>query len=186
MAMNKKELQEMADLRIALAKAKALHFTESVDYDIPVPGYGDGLKVGYGYNLYNCSVSPACSSSHSHSYGRIDKTDSQKSIPLFSTKIRALKALRNAMEDKFAGELARIDVQIAKEQSSTDTLKEWGMCNRELTIQEEYALLAKLDEDVWQKTLDEFVQHEPFVGRTVLAMRKIIEIYVKHLNAKGQ
>ena len=55
------------------------------------------------------------------------------------------------------------------------------MCNRELTIAEEYALLAKLDEDVWKKTLDEFSEHEPFIGRTVLGMRKIIEIYVKHL-----
>jgi hypothetical protein len=57
------------------------------------------------------------------------------------------------------------------------------MCNRELTILEEQNLLSTLDEVAWQKTLHDYAEHEQYIGRTVLGIRKIIEIYVKHLHA---
>lgn len=117
MAMNKKEQQEMASLREELRVAKALRFTDTVNKDIPHPAYDAGLTLGWDFNAYSGAVKPCCSTSSYHGWGRTDKTDSQRGIAMFSTKLLALKGLRNALERKFAKELADVDEQIEAEKS---------------------------------------------------------------------
>lgn len=81
--------------------------------DVPPPvGSGNQLTTGYVYNEYAESVAEACSSSYNHAIGRTDRTTSQRPISLFSTRERALRALRNALERRAAEMLARIDGQI--------------------------------------------------------------------------
>jgi hypothetical protein len=86
--------------------------------DIPPPeGYGDELTRGYVFNAYTDRVDVACSSGGAHAIGRTDKTTSQRPIPLYSTRRRALLALRNAVEQECAERLARIDAQIEAERA---------------------------------------------------------------------
>lgn len=115
MALNKKEQAEFAEMKKALAEAKALRFSEIVQKDVPPPNGHDALTTGWDFNLYSKRVIPCCSSQIGHGYGRTDKTDSQNSRALFSTKTLALKALRNAYEAKAAEDLAMIDAMIAAE-----------------------------------------------------------------------
>ena len=87
------------------------------DGDIPVPdvmppvAWGE-LTSGYTFNAYACRVDIAWSSSISHAVGQTEKTTSQHSLVLFSTRLLALRALRAAMELEFATKLAALDVQI--------------------------------------------------------------------------
>lgn len=112
MSMTKKEIAELEAMRSELQLVAALRWTEPIAPDVPIPE-GQKLSTGWvtGYNR----VDVACSSSIFHSYGRTDKTTCQSPCKLFSTKLRALKALRYEMERRFAGELARVDRQIALE-----------------------------------------------------------------------
>ena len=75
-----------------------------------------GLSIGYYPNGYAGRVDVACTSVAGHSIGRIDRVDLQGSLALYSTRLHALRALRNAMEQRFAEALATVDKQIKEEE----------------------------------------------------------------------
>ncbi len=75
------------------------------------------LIKGFTYNEYSIEVRESCSTSVDHSVHSNKKTSSQNGISMFSTKILALKALRNALEVKAANELYKIDKIIEEELS---------------------------------------------------------------------
>lgn len=120
--MNKKETAAFEQLQQELRLAKALRFTEPVSADVPPPSSnerGSRLTVGYDYagaaGTAGGRVEVACSSSNCHALGRTDKTTSQGSRALYSTKLLALRALRNEIEQGCAARLAAIDKQIEHE-----------------------------------------------------------------------
>lgn len=116
--MNKKEQAEMQQLRDELRLAKALRFTEEVATDVPLPSHSmNGLTTGWTFNSYNDRVEVGCSSSTSHSFGRNDKTTAQHPLALYSSKLRALRALRASVERIVAKRLADIDLRIADEEA---------------------------------------------------------------------
>lgn len=127
MAMNKAEKQKMADLENELRKARAMRFTDKVVEDVPPPSIGvkfGELTTGFavvGTGEY-ARVDVACSSSVNHAIGRTDKTSSQNAKPLYSTRLLALRACRNKVEEYAASRLAAIDLmieaEINKEQSN--------------------------------------------------------------------
>lgn len=126
MAMNKKEHAEMESLREQLRIAKAFRFTGPVLPDVPVPvdGYSHADAVnGYGFNDHTATVYETCSTCISHSrWGHSDKTTSwaQQGISQYSTRLLALRGLRNAIEKKVARQLADIDEQISREEAQND------------------------------------------------------------------
>lgn len=109
MSMNKKEKELVEDLYVRLA----LRFTDTIELDVEIPeSFSPNLSKGFMMNEYSFLVTKACSSSIGHSVHGDEKTTSQKGIKLYSTKLRALKAMRNAIELKCAKELRKIDVMI--------------------------------------------------------------------------
>lgn len=116
MVMNKKEQLEMAELRKQLTEALALKHTPRVTGDVLPPSSSDGgIRHGFSFNSYTQSINVACTSSRCHSIGRETYPNTQGPLTLFSTRLLALRGLRNSMEDKFAEELAKIDATIEKE-----------------------------------------------------------------------
>lgn len=117
--MNKKEQAMVEELKERLGIAAAFHRTTKVPTDVPppAPGGADGLTKGFMAWSAGTSprVEPACSSSCFHAFGRTDNTDSQGSVCLHSTRLRALRALRFEMEEDFAYRLSKVDQQIEKE-----------------------------------------------------------------------
>lgn len=119
MAMNKKELARMAELEKELREAKALRFTELVEKDIPVPKWNESSS-GFIFNAYLMNVSPAWSNSVHHGIGYATEKEhrasrssaSQRGIEMYSTRLLALRAMRNVVEQKAAAELAKIDLAI--------------------------------------------------------------------------
>jgi len=112
MAMNKKEQAMVEDLKVMCA----LHFTNIIELDVEIPKpFANELSKGFMMNEYSYRVTKACSSSIGHSTSGDEKTTSQKGIKLYSTKMLALKAMRNAIELKCAKELRNIDIMIEKE-----------------------------------------------------------------------
>jgi hypothetical protein len=116
--MTKKERKEFEE---AIANARllgALRWTEEVLPDIPKPTYP---KETSGWRMNQHSdygrVWEAWSNSSSHGFGRF-KVDgssaSQGAVELYSTKLRALKALRHGIEILAAAKLANIDRHIAE------------------------------------------------------------------------
>lgn len=111
MAMNKAEKQVLED---ALTLA-ALRWTAPVAPDLVATDY-KVLTKGYLYNSYSPRVEPACSTTIYHSFGRGDKTTSQGSRDLYSTKLLALRAMRYEVEKEAAKKLRAIDKMIEAEQ----------------------------------------------------------------------
>jgi hypothetical protein len=118
MAMNKKEQAAFDALKDELRLAKALRFTEPVDYDVAIPKSSE-LRTGFLYNAYLGGSGPrvevACTDSIYHSFGRNDRTTTQRAHPLYSTRLRALRAMRHEIETKCARILADVDAQIEAE-----------------------------------------------------------------------
>jgi hypothetical protein len=119
MAMNKKEQAELADLKNSLRLAKALRWTEQVLKDVPPPTTYGKETSGFVFNAYSFSVSAAWSSTVSHGIGSHARegrsSGSQNSISMYSTRLLALRGLRNAVEQESAKKLAEIDKQIEAE-----------------------------------------------------------------------
>jgi hypothetical protein len=113
MAMTKKEREAHEKLIAELRLLAALRWTSEVKPDVPPPN--DGLTKGFLYNEYDPRVVPACSSGVYHAFGRDDKTDSQGSRALYSSKLLALRALRHAVEVESAKRIAKVDEMIEKE-----------------------------------------------------------------------
>lgn len=112
----------LADARAAeLPKIlQSLHFTDPVVEDIPVPSGSSDTTRGWLFNAYreHDQVQRSCSSTTSHSFGRDDKTNAQQPRALFSTRLLALRALRNAVELEAATRLRGIDKMIEQEEKA--------------------------------------------------------------------
>lgn len=124
MAMNKAEKAAFESLKDELYKAKAFRFTETVLPDIPIPGYVDKPTSGWVCNVYSMRVGQAWSTSVAHGNGSArtpNSSGSQRGIPLYSTKLLALRAMRNAAENEYASKLASIDRLIEEEGDPHDT-----------------------------------------------------------------
>ena len=119
MAMTKKEKET---LEAALTTA-ALRATANVLPDVMPPVFSEALSKGW-IGVASCSdyprVEEACSSSVYHGIGRQDKTSSQGSQQLYSTKLLALKALRWEVEMDSAKRLRRVDRMIEQESSNAE------------------------------------------------------------------
>lgn len=109
--------KEKAEFDAALYKAKilgALRWTTGVEPDVmpPVSGISQ-LRAGYLYNKYgDGEIRDACTSTIYHSYGRNDKTTTQGSRALYSTRLLAAQALRHELELDAAKKLAKCDALI--------------------------------------------------------------------------
>lgn len=89
------------------------YYTEDVAPDLYPPILPDThIQNGYDFNLESRSVVEACSSWNLHGYGKWSRVYAQGPISLYSTKLLALKALRRALELRFATELKDLDKQI--------------------------------------------------------------------------
>lgn len=118
MAMTK---AEKAALEVALTEC-ALRRTAEVKPDVPPPGYGSGLSVltrGFavvGERSDYPRIDEGCSSSIFHSVRSTTKTDTQGPISLYSTRLKALRALRYRVELQCAQRLRKIDKMIEEEE----------------------------------------------------------------------
>ena len=126
MAMNKKEQAEFHALRTELAIVSALRWTAPVERDLPPPASGERMSSytsGFDFNAHSVTVSPAWSSSTVHSIGYAAPSKysaSQNCRTLFSTKLKALQAMRYEVELASAKKLAGIDKMIAEETNSKE------------------------------------------------------------------
>jgi len=113
MAMNKKEIELVEDMKTKLA----LRFTEEILPDIDKPSSEKMYEIinGWSFNSYSLRIEKSCSSSHFHSISNWDKTTSQQGIKQYSSRLLALKAMRHEVELKCAKELRKIDLMIEKE-----------------------------------------------------------------------
>lgn len=121
MAMTKKEREEFD---AAIKKARiygALRWTTKVDPDVPPPVNGSpygALSKGFAISGWDdLRIEKACSSSIGRGIGRDDKTTSQNPMALYSTRIRALRAARNMLENRFAEKLSLLDAAIEDEEA---------------------------------------------------------------------
>lgn len=126
MAMNKREQAAMEELETKLRLAMAFRRTERVEPDVPVPNYGEQTS-GWQYNTYRGIVVRAGSKPNSHWLGmNCDDTAptamswSQLGIPVYSTKLLALKAMRYEVESRAEREMESIDRDI---QAERETMK---------------------------------------------------------------
>lgn len=114
--MTKAEKAEVERLKTALGLALALRFTDAPEEpDIPAPGYGDKDTSGWQFNRYSRIVTTGWSEPGAHGDGpaRVKNGGAhQGSVPLYSTKLRALRALRRNLERLCAEQLRAIDLQI--------------------------------------------------------------------------
>jgi hypothetical protein len=111
MTKKEKELFDEALLRIELLTA--FHWTKPVEPDVPIPQ--NGIVSGWAYNLSTRNVYEAWSSSNKHG----DMPYSPKfwygnGINLYSTKTKALAALRHAIEIQAASDLLSIDKRMVE------------------------------------------------------------------------
>lgn len=94
----------------------ALRWTEEAPGPDVAPGSWRELSTGYLFNAPTGRVDVACSSPTSHAFGQIDQTTTQGARHLYSTRLLALRAMRNAVERACAERLAAIDRQIEQEE----------------------------------------------------------------------
>ena len=139
MAMTKKELAEwqakIDALKEQLGQAEAWNAfkrTDPVARDLPPPAPFGGHNYSYGwdYNLHAMTVGYYWSTSTSHGdavegcESRPERSSggygSQGALRLYSTKLKALRALRHAIEKRSAHNLRRIDMCINNELSKKE------------------------------------------------------------------
>jgi hypothetical protein len=120
MAMNKKEKEAFDELRREALLNKSLRWTDGDSSpDLPRPSNFDSYVNGWSINSYRGAVYESWSSPGSHGDGRVvdgirPKSASQQGIAQYSTKEKALIALRRKLENSFASQLADIDMQISE------------------------------------------------------------------------
>lgn len=122
MAMNKKEQAEFASMKKKLAVASAFVRTPAVERDVPAPSPSGPTRYSHGFdfNVYGFAINEYWSSCSSHytenPQGKSGYVSgSQRGISLYSTRLLALRALRHAVENKAASDLAEIDMKIEAE-----------------------------------------------------------------------
>ena len=119
--MTKKELAELDGLRKQLVLLNAFHFTPEVEPDIAAPTNFSHCVLGWSFNSYWSRVCPTWSKSASHGDGHEHtRHGAQGGTRQYSSEVLALKALRHALEQKFASELAAVDARIAKASEVVD------------------------------------------------------------------
>ncbi len=115
MAMTKKEKEAHDAIVARLELVSALRWTAPVLPDVLPPKKGAIRRVaGYAFDLTDYEVLQAWTGSDAHATyfeGSEEKEDG--GLPLFSTRILALKAMRSAVEEKSASRLREIDRRIA-------------------------------------------------------------------------
>lgn len=118
MAMNKKEQAAFDDLKRQAIVNRALRWTDGDDNpDLPAPSGFNEYVNGWSIDHYKFTVYQSWSSSVVHGNGRVIDCNrpgsaSQNGISQFSSKEKALIALRRSMERRFATSLADIDLEI--------------------------------------------------------------------------
>lgn len=117
MRKTKAQLKAEQDATDRARISAALHWSDDADIApdvLPPELLSNALSTGYTFNAYSRRVEVACSSSIHHAVGRIDKTTAQRPLALYSTRERALRAMRAALELEFATALAKIDREISQ------------------------------------------------------------------------
>ncbi len=116
MRKSKKVIQAEQEAAERARISEALRWSDASDIypDVLPPERYNELTTGWVFNAYSKRVDVACSSPVSHAIGRTDKTTTQHPIRLFSTRERALRALRGSLELEFATALAKIDREIGE------------------------------------------------------------------------
>jgi len=133
MAMNKKE-REQLDATIREAQVnKALRWSDyEVEPDLSPPPYSyapeEKITNGWSFNAHNGRVYQTWSESSSHGdgwrvVGEKNTYGSQRGISQYSTKEKALKALRVKLENNFAKALADVDILIKLEKDKNEGQK---------------------------------------------------------------
>lgn len=120
--MTKKELEKIEK---ALTEA-SLRYTAEVKPDITPPSiYLDSNEIrnGYAFNEPSLRVTEACTSSIYHNDFGWDKTTTHGSRSLYSSRLLALKAMRNECEKQCAFKLRQIDRMIEKEIDDQEKLE---------------------------------------------------------------
>ena len=129
--MNKKE---QAAFQAAIDRADtlaALRWTNPVERDV-APPQGSGCTEGWDFNTHTQRVLTGWSDSVHHGPGPAPKqwerhySASQNPRRMFSSKARALAAMRHELEQKAAADLLNIDRQIlaAMQESTPDDKKD--------------------------------------------------------------
>ena len=115
MAMTKAEKKVVEELREEIVQLKAFRRTAGVARDVPIPS--EGVVFGWSFNLYAKRVYESWSKRNSNGQGHIVPPPgfgSSNGIAQFSTKARALRALRYDMEKAMSKELSLVDIEIEK------------------------------------------------------------------------
>jgi hypothetical protein len=126
MAMNKKEREQFEAMERQLLVLRALRWSDTVAIapDVPVPT-GSGVTEGWLPWQYGDTyrIEKAWSTCVSHGTGDRRDSGSQKGRALYSTEERAFRAVRVAMEHRFAQALAGVDARIAALATPEETSK---------------------------------------------------------------
>ena len=110
---------EKSMLEDALSKIEitsALHWTKGAEPDVAMPTKKDEITKGWLFSTSSKKATESWSSSSNHGdMPFLSKYDTQykKGAALYSTKSKALMALRNALEEQAAKDLLELDKQIA-------------------------------------------------------------------------
>lgn len=114
-AEREREAQAAIEQARRISAARRWTDDSDIEPDVPPPSGFNELTTGWVYNAYARRIDVACSSSVSHAIGRTDRTTTQGARALYSTRERALRALRVALERQFAEELAKVDALLERE-----------------------------------------------------------------------
>ena len=126
MAMTKKEQAAMQAAIDRAEKLAALRWTGSVDRDVGVPL--QGYSEGWDYNAHSQRVWLGWSDQVTHGTGPAPKdretrlSASKQSRRMFSTKAKALAAMRHEIEQIAAADLMKVDRQIAAAMQASEAV----------------------------------------------------------------
>ena len=117
--------EEMERLERERDLAAAFVRTPEVKTDVAVPK--DGTVSGFTFNAHAMDVRHSISSARAHgdtwlSYGPCETTTTQQPIRQYSTKLRAARALRCAVERECAERLRRVDALIREFESEESSV----------------------------------------------------------------
>lgn len=110
---------------MGLEARNALRFSDYRAEPDLVPTDGIEPVRGFSFNKFRAmkrspdAVEPACYTTTAHDFGSDKRTRAQRAIDIYSTRLLALKALREACEIECAEILAFIDTQIQRETSDS-------------------------------------------------------------------
>lgn len=126
MAMTKAERQRMEALEHELALERAFRLGSPVETDVAPPAGNEPDSFGYTINHFAKAIFPARTGAVSHAVGHAGGFEfphrnayrAPHGIALFSTRAKALRALRFKVARDAAEHLLRIDEQLALAENS--------------------------------------------------------------------